>query len=111
MAGQGFSVDPAELRNFGGYLTNTTAPAVQQAASGVHAANGFDDQAFGVLVAQILAVPARIAMATVGDNLDTVSQDVTQAADATTKAAEAYRTQDDNAATGLGTFLLPELGT
>lgn len=109
MAGQGFSADPAELRKFGDYLTNTTAPAVREAASGVHAANGFDNQAFGVLVAQILAVPARIAMATVADNLDEVSQDVTQAAETTGKAATAYTTQDDNASTGLGAFAT-ELG-
>ncbi|GAB2986360.1 hypothetical protein LWP59_10035 [Amycolatopsis acidiphila] len=109
MAGEGFSVDPAELRTFGGYLTNTTAAAVKEAASGVHAANGFDNQAFGVLVAQILAVPARIAMATVADNLDKVSQDVTTAADTTTKAAAAYADHDDSVSAGLGEFTT-ELG-
>jgi hypothetical protein len=109
VAGEGFSVDPAELRTFGGYLTNTTAPAVEEAAGGVHAANGFDDQAFGILVAQILAVPARIAMATVADNLGKVSQDVTEAADTTNKAAAAYADQDASVSAGLGEFAT-ELG-
>ncbi|TNC29070.1 hypothetical protein [Amycolatopsis alkalitolerans] len=109
MAGDGFKVDPAELHKFGDYLSRTTAPAVQQSASGVHAANGFDDQAFGVILAQILAIPARIALAAVAGNVDKASQDITQVAESTVKAAEAYRNQDEAALSGLGDFA-KELG-
>ena len=109
MAGDGFQVDPAELHTFGGYLSNTTAPAVKDAASGVHAANGFDNQAFGIFLAQILAVPARIAMGVVVDNLDKISENVTTTAESTKKAAEVYAEQDDNAATAFKN-LIAELG-
>ncbi|HEY2057728.1 hypothetical protein [Amycolatopsis sp. NBC_01480] len=104
MAGNGFTVIPDELHKFSGYLTGTTAPAVKEAASGVHGANGFDNQAFGILLAQILAVPARIAMGVVAGNLDKISDDVNATADATKKAAEAYTNQDEAASKGLGTF-------
>jgi hypothetical protein len=104
MAGDGFTVDPAEPHTFGGYLTNTTAPAVKDAASGVHAANGFDNQAFGIFLAQILAVPARIAMGVVGDNLDKISDNVTKTAESTTKAAETYTNQDNSVSAGLTDF-------
>ncbi|WP_328608263.1 hypothetical protein OG943_03835 [Amycolatopsis sp. NBC_00345] len=104
MAGNGFTVIPDELHKFSGYLSGTTAPAVKEAASGVHGANGFDNQAFGILLAQILAIPARIAMSVVAGNLDKVSDDVTATADSTKKAAEAYTNQDESASNGLGTF-------
>ncbi|HVV09555.1 hypothetical protein [Amycolatopsis sp.] len=104
MAGQGFEVDPAELKTFGSYLTNTTVPAVKDAAGGVHSANGFDNQAFGIVLAQILAVPARIAMGVVAGNLDTLSDNITKTADATNKAAEAYTGQDGNVSAGLNDF-------
>jgi hypothetical protein len=104
VAGNGFAVDPAELHTFGGYLSNTTAPAVKDAASGVHAANGFDNQAFGIFLAQILAVPARIAMGVVAGNLDKISDNVTKTADSTNKAAEVYANQENSASTALNKF-------
>ncbi|MDT8913868.1 hypothetical protein [Amycolatopsis sp. PS_44_ISF1] len=104
MAGSGFTVNADELHEFSGYLSGTTAPAVKQAAGGVHGANGFDNQAFGILLAQILAVPARIAMGVVAGNLDQISADVSATADSTKKAAEAYTNQDRSASDGLGIF-------
>jgi len=104
VAGDGFAVDPDELHTFGQYLSNTTAPAVKEAAGGVHAANGFDNQAFGIFLAQILAVPARIAMGVVADNLDKISDNVTKTAESTNKAADAYTNQDDSASAGLNDF-------
>lgn len=104
MADNGFQVDPQELTKFGSYLSGTTAPAVSQAASGVHDANGFDNAAFGIFAAQLLAVPARIAMGVVASNLDGLSNEITDAADRTKQAATRYGDQDRSTASGLETF-------
>ncbi|WP_236796209.1 hypothetical protein [Amycolatopsis sp. GM8] len=109
MAGDAYKVDPAELHKFGEYLTNTTAPAVKKSSDAVHAANGGDINAFGIFLAQILAIPARIALAAVGDNVTKASQDITDVASTTVKAADAYKNQDDAALAGLGDFA-KELG-
>jgi len=65
VSGAGFSVDPAELQKFSQFLSGTTQPAVQDAANRMQAVNGFDSAAFGILLAQILAVPSRITMAVI----------------------------------------------
>ncbi|WP_033294800.1 hypothetical protein [Amycolatopsis jejuensis] len=109
MAGKDFKVDPAELDKFSGYLEKTTSPAVKQAAADVHTANGFDNQAFGIFLAQVFAVPARITMGVVAGNLDKISGNVTETADLTKKAAKAYRDQDATAKDGIDKFL-PEIG-
>ena len=59
MAGNGFAVDPAELHTFGGYLSNTTAPAVKDAASGVHAAT-IAEYALTVILALAHRVPRMV---------------------------------------------------
>lgn len=104
MADNGYQVDPQELRTFAGYLSNTTAPAVQQASGGVHEANGFDNNAFGVFLAQIMAIPARIAMGAVGDRLTQLSKEVTDAAQRTRQAAAAYDNHDQSVAADLRAF-------
>ncbi|WAL69277.1 type VII secretion target [Amycolatopsis cynarae] len=104
MAQNGYQVDPQELGKFAGYLKGTTAPAVEQASSGVHDANGFDNSAFGIFAAQLLAVPARIAMGVVGDQLSKLSKEMTDAADRTQTAADTYTQHDQNVAADLGTF-------
>ncbi|GAA5170751.1 MULTISPECIES: hypothetical protein [Amycolatopsis] len=104
VSGAGFSVDPAELRNFSQYLSNTTQPAVQDAANRMQAANGFDNAAFGILLAQVLAVPSRITMAVITSEIRNLAGDIGSAATDVNKAADAYESQDSNAAQGLSTF-------
>jgi len=106
----GYQVHPDELNRFAGYLTGTTKPEVEKAASGVRAHNGFDNNAFGIFAAQLLAVPARIAMAVVADNLDNLAKEIADAADRTKKAATLYSEQDKTTADGLGNFKT-ELGS
>jgi hypothetical protein len=77
---------------------------VSQASSGVHSANGFDNSAFGVFAAQLLAVPARIALGVVGGNLDNLAKEITDAADRTKQAAAIYANRDRDVASGLQTF-------
>jgi len=103
--GNEFAVHPDELDKFSQYLDQTTAPAVKQAAADVHGCNGFDNDAFGIFLAQILAIPARIAMGVVAGNLDGVSDNVAHTAELTKKAAKAYRDQDANAKAGIDKFL------
>lgn len=104
MAGEGFQVDPAELNTFADYVNNTTVPAVRQAASTVAGLNGGDVNAFGILLAQIMAIPARIAMRAVSDNLGKIADNVADTATTTKKAADAYTKQDGDAQAGLNEF-------
>ena len=108
MPGNEFAVHPDELDKFSQYLEQTTAPAVKQAAADVHGSNGFDFDAFGAVLGQVLGIPARIALAAVGDNLSGVSDNVAHTSELTKKAAKAYRDQDASAKEGIDKFL-PEL--
>jgi hypothetical protein len=63
---------------------------VSRASSSVHSANGFDNSAFGIFAAQLLAVPARIALAVVGGNLDDLAKEFNDAADRTKQVATTY---------------------
>ena len=100
----GYRVVPDELNDFSNYITGTTAPAVSTAASDVHAANGFDNKAFGIFTAQMLAVPARIAMGVVAGNLDKLSKEIEDVAQRTAKAAQAYDDHEQNVSQNLQEF-------
>lgn len=104
VSGAGFSVDPAELQKFSQFLSGTTQPAVQDAANRVQAANGFDNAAFGVLLAQVLAVPSRITMAVISGQITKLAGDIGQSAADVQKAADVYSTHDANTAKSLRTF-------
>ena len=67
--GSGYQVDPSQLTTFAGYLSNTTGKAVTQAGDDVKSANGFDNNAFGILMAQFWSAPVRIDMAVVHDKI------------------------------------------
>jgi hypothetical protein len=94
----GYQVDPTELTTFASYLSGTTHGQITDAANGVHSANGFDDNAFGVFAAQLLAVPARIAMGVATDNLNKLADEISSAADLTNTTAANYRQNEQNAA-------------
>ena len=104
VSGAGFSVDPAELQKFGQFLSGTTQPAVQDAANRMQAANGFDNAAFGILLAQVLAVPSRITMAVIAGEIGKLAGDIAKSADDVKKAADVYATHDSNTAKSLSTF-------
>jgi hypothetical protein len=104
VSGAGFSVDPAELQKFSQFLSGTTQPAVQDAANRMQAANGFDNAAFGILLAQVLAVPSRITMGVIAGEITKLVGDIGKSADDVKKAADVYSTHDANTAQGLSTF-------
>ena len=104
VSGAGFSVDPAELQKFSQFLSGTTQPAVQDAANRMQAANGFDNAAFGILLAQVLAVPSRITMGVITGEINKLVGDIAKSADDVKKAADVYSTHDSNTAQGLSTF-------
>ena len=94
----GYQVDPSELTKFASYLSGTTHGEVTDAANGVHSANGFDNNAFGIFAAQLLAVPARIAMGVATDNLNSLASEISSAADLTNKTAGNYTQNEQNSA-------------
>ncbi|WP_409182442.1 type VII secretion target [Amycolatopsis sp. VS8301801F10] len=104
MTGNGFTVHPDELHKFSEYLDKTTVPAVDDSAKAVDDANGGDIDAFGVVLAQVLAIPARIALKAVSDNLHGVAKDVTDSADKTRQASEQYRKGDQDLAKAFDKF-------
>ncbi|WP_328616621.1 hypothetical protein OHS18_09070 [Amycolatopsis sp. NBC_00355] len=104
VSGAGFSVDPAELQKFSQFLSGTTQPAVQDAANRMQAANEFDNAAFGILLAQVLAVPSRITMGVITGEITKLVGDIAKSADDVKKAADVYSTHDANTAQGLSTF-------
>lgn len=104
VSGEGFTVDPAELQKFSQFLSGTTQPAVQDAANRMQAANGFDNAAFGILLAQVLAVPSRITMGVITGEITKLVGDIAKSADDVKKAADVYSTHDSNTAQGLSTF-------
>lgn len=67
--GSGYQVDSSQLSDFASYLSNTTGKAVTQAGDDVKSANGFDNNAFGILMAQFWSAPVRIDMAVVHDKI------------------------------------------
>lgn len=91
-------VAPDELITFARYLDSTTGPGLSHAAEKVRAANGFDNNAFGVLVAQFLAVPARIALGAVAKNLSGVADEIHDAGSRTWKMAGDYEETDRTSA-------------
>ena len=104
VSGAGFSVDPAELQKFSQFLSGTTQPALQDAANRMQAANGFDNAAFPILLAQMLAVPSRITMGVITGEITKLVGDIGKSADDLKKAADTYATHDSNTAQGLSTF-------
>lgn len=94
----GYQVDPNELHTFASYLSNTTHSEITDAANGVKADNGFDNSAFGIFAAQLLAVPARIAMAVAVDNLNSLAGEISSAAQQTTTTATNYQQNEQNSA-------------
>jgi hypothetical protein len=92
----GYQVDPSELTTFATYLSGTTHGEIVDAANGVHSANGFDNNAFGIFAAQLLAVPARIAMGVANDNLNKLASEISGAADLTNTTADNYRQNEQN---------------
>jgi hypothetical protein len=103
-SGAGFSVDPAELQKFGQFLSGSTQPAVQDAANRMQAANGFDNAAFGILLAQVLAVPSRVTMGVITGEITKLVGDIAKSADDVQKAADVYTTHDADTARSLRTF-------
>lgn len=104
VSGAGFTVDPAELQKFSQFLSSTTQPAVQDAASRMQACNGFDNAAFGILLAQILAVPSRVTMAVITGEITKLAGDIAKSATDVKKAADVYTNHDSSVAQTLGTF-------
>lgn len=94
----GYQVDPNELTKFASYLSGTAHGEIVDAANGVHSANGFDNNAFGIFAAQLLAVPARIAMGVAASNLNALASEISAAADLTTKTASNYTQNEQNTA-------------
>jgi hypothetical protein len=94
----GYQVDPTELTTFASYLGGTAHSEITDAANGVHSANGFDNNAFGIFAAQLLAVPARIAMGVATDNLNKLASEISNAADLTNQTATNYRQSEQNSA-------------
>jgi hypothetical protein len=94
----GYQVDPNQLRTFASYLSGTAHSEITDAANGVHSANGFDNNAFGIFAAQLLATPARIAMAVAVDNLNSLAKEISDAAQLTTTTATNYQQNEQNAA-------------
>jgi hypothetical protein len=84
------SVDTEGIKRFADYFENDTVHAIKQAADGVHALNGGDVNAFGVLLAQILGVPARIAMGVAGDHLDDLAHTMADVAKSVQDTASVY---------------------
>jgi hypothetical protein len=61
-------------------------------------ATGFDNDAFGVVLAQVLAVPARIALGAGADTLNKLRSDLDSASSTTDSTAKNYQSTDqDNA--------------
>jgi DUF2075 family protein len=95
----GYQVAPADLNTFADYLNNTTVNEINTAAQGVTSANGFDVDAFGVVLGQTMGVPSRIAMGVVADQLKALSQKIAGVATNTRTTATTYSQNDSNVAT------------
>ncbi|WP_406442557.1 hypothetical protein OHB00_40500 [Streptomyces sp. NBC_00631] len=84
------SVDTDGLEQFADYLQNDTVYAIRRASEGVHALNDGGVNAFGVLLAQVLGVPARIAMAVTADHLDDLAHTMADVAKSVYDTASVY---------------------
>lgn len=90
----GYQVRASELDSFANYLQNTTVSEINTAAQGVTSANGFDVNAFGVILGQAMGVPCRIAMGVVAAQLRGLSQKISTTAQNTRTTATQYANND-----------------
>lgn len=97
--GSGYQVTTGDLEKFSQYLSGTTVSEINQAAQGVQNANGFDVDAFGVILGQAMGVPCRIAMGVVADQLKSLSSKISTVADATKNTATQYSQNESDVAT------------
>jgi hypothetical protein len=97
----GYQVSATELDSFANYLQHTTVSEIATAATGVTSANGFDVNAFGVILGQAMGVPCRIAMGVVASQLHGLSQKISTTATNTKTTATQYSNND---ATIAGSF-------
>ncbi|HEX7661756.1 MAG TPA: hypothetical protein VF444_19980 [Pseudonocardiaceae bacterium] len=104
----GYQVDPAELQKFASYLSSTTHNDIQSASGAVSDANGFDNSAFGILLAQILAVPARIAMGVVSGKLKDLASEIDQASQDTVSTAKNYQDNEQTVSTSFNSIPVQE---
>jgi hypothetical protein len=84
------SVDTDGLGQFADHVRNDTVYAIRRASDGVHALNGGDVDAFGVLLAQILGVPARIAMAVTAGHLGDLAHTMADVGQSVSDTASVY---------------------
>jgi hypothetical protein len=92
-AAGGFTVEPEVLDSYSTGLDDR-AQRVVQASQRVDAASGFDLNAFGILIGQVLAIPARIALADLQGKLHSAADGATSAAEKVRSAAKVYRETD-----------------
>jgi hypothetical protein len=90
MTAAGFTVQPDVLDTYATGMDDR-AQRVVKAGERVQAVSGFDLNAFGVLVGQVLAIPTRIALADLNSKLRSASDGATAAAEKVRAAAKAYR--------------------
>lgn len=90
MDASGYQVQPDELTNFAGDLQNEIAPALDEAHNAVQDATAFHHMAFGVVFAQMFTAPVRIVIGQLAGTINTLKEDITDAADRVAKAATAY---------------------
>jgi phage-related protein len=95
----GFQVATADLNKFADYLSGTTVSEIDQAAQGVQSANGFDIDAFGLILGQAMGWPCRVAMGVVADQLKSLSSTLSSVADATRNTATRYSVNESTVAT------------
>jgi hypothetical protein len=93
MAAAGFSVQPEVLENYSTAL-DARAQRVVKAGDRIAALNGFDVNAFGILVGQALAVPTRFALLGLKDTLHAAADSTNSAAEKVRTAAKTYRETD-----------------
>lgn len=99
MAAAGFTVQPEVLESYSTGL-DERAQRVVKASERLDAASGFNLNAFGVLIGQVLAIPTRIAMADLKAKLHSGAEGATSAAAKVREAAKVYReTEGDHAKT------------
>lgn len=94
----GYQVTASDLNKFADYLDNTTVNEINTAAQGVTSANGFDYNAFGLILGQTMGIPSRIAMATVADQLKSLSQKISGVASTTKDTATQYTQNESDVA-------------
>jgi hypothetical protein len=86
----GFSVQPEVLDSFSAALDDR-AQRVVKAGDRIAALNGFDVNAFGILVGQALAMPTRFALLGLKNTLHTAADSTNSAAESVRTAAKTYR--------------------